>query len=380
MEFIKASLLLHALGDTIGFKNGDWEFNMNNLEIEMYNSKTPKLVSTGRIDASMTIDILYEFIELGGINKINLKGWKVSDDTLFHLATCKALVDDYSVDVLTLGEQCFDNYQDVIKEVDFIVTRRPGYTTMRNLTNRKKTVLPWNELRYDINYGGNGGAMRCPCIGLAFWKEPERIKLVASAIEACRSTHNSATGYLGGITSALFTSLAINKVEIEKWPYILVELLMSDMIPKYLKETQGLKEFLRDRHEFINGWRTYIEYRYDNKKVKYVKAFRHNAYRISVFMELFSRNKKDISLVGSSGDDCVILAYDSLLMAKDNWEKLVTYAMLHVGDSDTVGCIAGAWYGAMYGLKNVNEMNLKYLEKKAKILELSDKVFKEFHE
>ena len=31
---VDAIMILHALGDTIGFKNGDWEFNYgNNIDI-----------------------------------------------------------------------------------------------------------------------------------------------------------------------------------------------------------------------------------------------------------------------------------------------------------------------------------------------------------
>ena len=39
--------------------------------------------------------------------------------------------------------------------------------------------------------------------------------------------------------------------------------------------------------------------------------------------------------------------------------------MLHCGDSDSTGCIAGSWYGALYGLNNVPknnyQVNLKIL-------------------
>ena len=73
------------------------------------------------------------------------------------------------------------------------------------------------------------------------------------------------------------------------------------------------------------------------------------------------------------------MAYDALLDAKDSWEKLIYYGLLHNGDSDTVGAIAGGLYGAMYGFKNVPEHMLKNIEKKEDLLKLSEKMFKKTH-
>ena len=63
MENIKeryiATVVLHALGDTIGFRNGIWEFN--------YNIPITKPPHHGLSEL-----ILHDFIDLGGINDINL--------------------------------------------------------------------------------------------------------------------------------------------------------------------------------------------------------------------------------------------------------------------------------------------------------------------
>ena len=69
------------------------------------------------------------------------------------------------------------------------------------------------------------------------------------------------------------------------------------------------------------------------------------------------------------------MAYDSLLDAGQYWEKLVIYAMLHVGDSDTVGSIAGAWYGAIYGFGDVPKGNLEHLEYSDKLYKLGGKLY-----
>ena len=38
--------------------------------------------------------------------------------------------------------------------------------------------------------------------------------------------------------------------------------------------------------------------------------------------------------------------------------------MLHAGDNDSTGTIAGAWYGAINGLTNIPEDNYKNIEGK----------------
>ena len=38
--------------------------------------------------------------------------------------------------------------------------------------------------------------------------------------------------------------------------------------------------------------------------------------------------------------------------------------MLHGGDNDSTGTIVGAWYGALYGYKDVYESNFAHSEKK----------------
>ena len=52
---------------------------------------------------------------------------------------------------------------------------------------------------------------------------------------------------------------------------------------------------------------------------------------------------------GASGDDSVIIAYDAILGSKGIWSELCLRGILHGGDNDTTGTIAGAWFGALYG-------------------------------
>ena len=84
-----------------------------------------------------------------------------------------------------------------------------------------------------------------------------------------------------------------------------------------------------------------------------------------IFPEKYGVNERDqyYKLIskggwpGAMGVDSVIIAYDALLGSKDSWEELMLRAALHGGDSDSTGSIAGSWFGAIYGFKNVDKNN-----------------------
>jgi len=48
--------------------------------------------------------------------------------------------------------------------------------------------------------------------------------------------------------------------------------------------------------------------------------------------------------------------------------------MFHGGDSDSTGAIAGAWFGALYGFKDVPKINYQDLEKKDELKKLAQKL------
>ena len=73
-----ACMILHAVGDTVGFKNSEWEFKFKKGTTEV------------------ALEKLYEFIDLGGINGISLENWLVSDDTIMHIKTALALLSDFN--------------------------------------------------------------------------------------------------------------------------------------------------------------------------------------------------------------------------------------------------------------------------------------------
>ena len=96
------------------------------------------------------------------------------------------------------------------------------------------------------------------------------------------------------------------------------------------------------------------------------------------YYDNFSTDKKVIN-PGAGADDCIIIAYDCLLMSKDNYEKLIFTSMINIGDSDTIGSIASAWYGALYGFKNISE-NLKEYSRYNEIKDLVKKLYDKYYD
>jgi len=356
-----ACMVLHALGDTIGYKNAKWEFI----------SGTP----TARV-----MEKIYEFVDLGGINHIPSKGWLVSDDTILHMKNAFALLENFkSLNNFgnILVRHYINAYNQFLKEG--IKKRWPGKTTMESIKRLIKGGK-WDDMLYDFYAGGSGASMRSSCIGLAYYNNIPR--LIQASIESSRITHNSTVGYLGGMVAALFTAYAIQNIDIKKWPFLLVELFNNDTIFKYMKKSErGVKHYEKDHHIFREYWNKYIIDKFDddNQPVKR-RATKNFVARSKYYYDNFGfKGNNDYYNPGSSGVDSVIIAYDCLLDARDKWEKLVFYACLMGGDSDTVGCIAGSWYGALYGFKDVPVQTMKYLEYKDELEKLGKGIYKKFY-
>jgi ADP-ribosylarginine hydrolase len=366
-----ACMILHAVGDTVGYKNSEWEFKKGGYE--------------------KTLEKFYEFLDLGGVNHISLKDWRVSDDTILHIQTAVSILQDFE-NINQLGQILKKNYLDALQqfETEGLEYRYPGTATLNNL-KRLRDGGNWDDTPYDVYAGGAGAAMRNLCIGLAFYGEKNRHKLIQISIESSRMTHNSVIGYLGGMTSAFFTALAIEKIEINKWPFMLIDLFETGVISKYIKLSgRGEDSYKRDAHVFIDKWSRYISDKFDDQKnVIRRRTSRNLVYRSKYYHETFGYkyegkgnqnfSSEDYGYIGSGGDDSVIIAYDCLIDSGQNWEKLVIYSMLHIGDTDTTGAIAGGFYGALYGFTDVPKNFLEHLEYKKEINEIGVQLYEKFY-
>lgn len=352
--------LLHAVGDTIGFKNGEWEFN---------HGKNATLETV--------LEFIFEFIDMGGINGINLKDWIVSDDTLYHVAIGTALlqykgkldhdfIKEVKIELVAMHNLMIDEKN----KKGFY--RFPGVRTTLALNTMTSDYDARNE-PYSKHAGGNGAAMRSLCIGLLFDKADKFELLVEMSITLSKLTHNAPIGFLAGFTSAYFVSLAIQGIDIKKWGKLLMEHLESQLIKKYI-DTENQHEFL-DYLTYIHNWKVYLETRFDDDRLLKTRSTQNMIFRLKYYHENFNKESKSIEKIGSSGYCAMIMAYDALLDCDGCWEKLVFYAMLHPGDSDTVGAIAGGLYGAVYGYGDVSPNMLKHLEEKKLMKKIAHELY-----
>jgi ADP-ribosylarginine hydrolase len=370
-------MLLHALGDTIGFKNGDWEFNYYDKE---------KFEALDYVN-----ELIYEFIDLGGVNGIDLTDWKVSDDTFFHIAMANALTyyneeDGVSEKLILKVKECFlQEYERIEKEVKGTYKdeegkkvkfdRYIGITTLQSISNFTKDHdarnTPYNDFA-----GGNGCAMRTLIIGACFYGEENRDTLIELSVKSSWITHNNAIGYLAGFNAALFTALAFENVPLKDWPYILIKYLKSNELKTFLS-LNNLDQ-IYDHNLYIKYWQKYLDTKFDKdgNPLK-IRANSNPMHRIRYYHDNFFRETESIQ-IGASGYLCMIMAFDSLLDCDGCWEKLIVYAMLHSGDSDTIGAVAGGLYGAVYGFGDVPVQMLKHIERKKEIEDLVSVLYKKF--
>lgn len=319
--------LYQSLGDTLGYKNGEWEFNRGQI----------------KTDPEFANDMIYEYISLGGINDMSIVNWKSSDDTILYYATCQVLMGPLT-SINDFGEKIRESY---LKQLPKIADRHPGELTMRSLNIQK--FIAWDKLPYDKNALGNGSAMRSGGIGLFYPGKPNRTRLIILAVESSRITHNSAPAILASVTAALFTAYGIERVPVSDWPHKLLKLLQSGKIDDYMKESRPneYQDYERDKELFVGQWERYVQKRFSGTTpLLDIRIFKHPVARIKYFTENHSKGHLDNP--GGGAIDAVIMAYDALLESNGSLEKLVVYAILHHGDSDTVGSIAMSWFGTMY--------------------------------
>lgn len=365
MERIKASIILGSYLDTLGFYNGTWEFN--------FNLKIKNLMDC----ISVNYSIIHQFFAMGGFN-MDISQWNSSDDTIMMIATIKACKKGGTI----------ENFKkEYIKILPMLEKskRGAGITTLISLRNLAKN----KNILYSDKMGGNGAAMRTSYIGIYFKDNIE--KLLEISILSSRLTHNYPLGFLGGMVTALFTSYAINNIEPWKWCDMLLDINMNGKLDKVLKKMPNYTEYLKDKDEFWNSWYKYKEYRMNKFDIK-SSDFIHGIDRINDLIKILY-TMKDINSgninydkFGSTGASATIIAYDCILMSitnkgggdsalnldniSYNWESLVIFSALHFGDNDTIGTIAGNWYGALRGFEGVKSNIVDQLEFKKEIITL----------
>jgi len=366
-EKIKASLMFLSYFDTLGFKNSDWEFNFDNVT---------KLDNETKANYIWTL-IIHQYHALGG-NDIEISSWIASDDTLL---------------TLIIGDGCLKggkelDYFKAFKKYYKILNEDKRYAGVNTINTLKQLFKLKNveKINYDSSMGGNGAAIRTSPIGLIYYQEKDLDKLLNESILSSRMTHNYPLGFLSGMVTALFTSYALRNISPIQWCDKLLKLNESGKIDKIIKKTSIYEKYLNDKDEFWNVWYEYKEKRLDNHDIRKSK-FNFAKDRIEDLKKytLSVTKSNDYSKWGASGVGALIVAYDSLLLSsvivnnqliKINIDSLIYFAVLHFGDNDSTGAIAGAWLGALNGFNNFDKKKMEQLEFFKKLEDISKKIAK----
>lgn len=349
-ERYRATILLAATGDAIGYNKGAWEF----------------CLSTSKIHND-----LYRLTGGQGILMLDCSHWMVSDDTVEHLATAEGLLRGW----LLHGRQAVFSVDRALrgiaaatkKAAEDFTGRAPGKSEQQGIKLLEGDGSNWNAKPFDSRAIGCGAAMRVACLGLVFSHDIQ--SLVAVSVETCRLTKTHPTGYLGGVCAAAFTAFALQGVPVERWP----QRLLDDVIP-------AAKEYVlhQGQRHLNENKRAFEDAQFENKWRWYLRERGLESGQSITFPEIYGAAQRDVFYAecarmdgvnpsgknpGSKGYDCVLIAFDALLWIETQlnfeedpakcWSELCLRAMLHRGDNDSTGSIAGAWYGALHGFEGV---------------------------
>jgi ADP-ribosylarginine hydrolase len=194
------------------------------------------------------------------------------------------------------------------------------------------------------------------------FQRPEQVNsLVEFAVESGRMTHHHPIGYLGGVAAALMISYAIQNVPIKKWAVKCLD--GFELAREYIKRSNHcVDENLKEWSTFIDPWKRYMKMRdIENGENEPVFPEKYGVRERDEFYKTIFKTDASKTWAGSNGLDSVLIAYDGLLGCKGDWKELCLRAMLHGGDNDTTGCIAGSFYGILYGFQGVPENNYQVI-------------------
>ncbi|XP_061437031.1 ADP-ribosylhydrolase ARH1-like [Lethenteron reissneri] len=289
--------------------------------------------------------------------------------------------------------------------------RKPGPTSILGTSQLRPGSPGGFRVPFSPNATGCGAAMRAMCIGLRYPREEQLDDLVEVSLVSGKMTHNNPTGYLGAVAAALLVSCAVRRDPVGSWGRTLTRRALPAARRLVLAGPLAPQEMEQWKY-FVTMWESYLLERNiaedtattaTTATATTTAATTTTATTTATTATTASTATFPASLstpegrdeaykawsldgwAGRSGHDAPMIAYDAILRAApsmerrtsaegaaEGWELLCSYGMFHGGDSDSTGVIAGACWGALWGLQGVPSGNHQHLEYRERLVQSAD--------
>jgi len=325
------------------------------------------------------LEYIKYFIEMGGITDFNFDGnITLSSDMEFLNSVLKINIMEsnylYSVKK-ALKEKIIELFTETGHDImvrSYAKKIKGGNPITTQLINKIKesgkiTELEILELKYNEDYEGrrntNVDCQICSIVApIGIHCNNDINTLITKTISISKLTHNNTIGILSGITSAFFISHAINNVPIEQWIEDLLNLLDSNTIKNHFELTDT--SIMMDYVNFIRYWKNYYEERFtEGNKIIRTKSSTNLTFRMRNYTK-YVHNFGNGTITGEDAISCLIISYDTLLESDGNFEKIIYYGLLMVGNMINVGTYVGLLFDIVYGDDNVPKTMIDKFQKK----------------
>uniref|UniRef100_W5LXI3 ADP-ribosylarginine hydrolase n=1 Tax=Lepisosteus oculatus TaxID=7918 RepID=W5LXI3_LEPOC len=293
---------------------------------------------------------------------------------LLHMATAEALITG------TDSLQSF--YKEAVKR--YLVAVERHQSCSKDFTLDTKTVctqlsVPMPALSghssrncFFSTENKTGVAVRGLCIGLRYSKPDQLYDLIQASAECGLMTHSYPTGYLGCLCAALFASYAIQGEPASHWGKRMLGVM--PLAEEYCRRRTTLfSDYSEDWLYFEAKWQLYLQLRRIDKEGCGKPFFSEN-YSSIERSKLYKRWCAESS-GRRQGLEVPLIAYDAMLAAGADWNKLCQWATFHGGDSESTGTIAAALYGLLYGTDNIPAPFLQNLQLKEQMEKLGQALY-----
>lgn len=320
-------------------------------------------------------EILSEYLSYF-INKGGITGYEFEDDIIntsniyYMLSITKSLIknNDFILQEVKKGIKLSFN----------ILNKKEDYKKkIRNYEKNDRTEDAIKNLDLSENFSGNknnnySSDICIYVIPLGYYYNNNTEKLIENCVKLIKLTHNNVLSILGGIASAFVLSLSYNKIDIKKWIFMTAELLNTNLVKKELdlNDNENMSQYV----SFMKILNNYLEIRFLDGEIKTSRSDNNLIYKMKFYNRFVYNNK--INLQGEDTISCLIISYDALLNCNGNFEKLLYYSIITLGNTIGIGSFVGELYNSYYGINNVPK---HFIEKMQKINDYDDNLSYDFY-